>query len=100
MTSLTPFLAKECVIGTGGPWGAVALSKRFEDFIHQQFRTLAPELLTPKYLTSAVKGFNSNIKVSFNPCDKTCEDMMPIPIPGAPDTPKVNLEAGYLSLHK
>jgi hypothetical protein len=99
VTSSDPFSVRECAIGTGGQCGAVTLSKAFEKFITEQFKT-APKLLQQRHINSAVKGFNSALKLNFNPYEDHCELVTQIAIPGAPDHPAVKVRAGYLGLHK
>jgi hypothetical protein len=47
-----------------------------------------------------MRYFDTTVKTSFNPCNEACEPDFDVPLPGAPDTPEINLEDGFLKLSR
>jgi hypothetical protein len=60
----------------------------------------ADRILTPPRLREAMRYFETTIKYAFNPCSDSCETEFDVPLPGAPDTPDIKLEDGFLQLTK
>ena len=100
LVSRHPFNVKECTVGTGAACGAIYLHQNFEKLLHQLLGSRGPEILTPRRLAEAVKNFEGNIKIYFDPFDEDCEDEYEIPLPGAPDIPSIGLVEGFITLSK
>jgi hypothetical protein len=60
----------------------------------------ADTILAPQRLREAMRFFETSIKYVFNPCSESCETEFDVPLPGAPDTPSIKLEDGFLQLTK
>lgn len=87
--------------GTGAACGSIFLTKNFEKLLRDHLGPHCQKVLTPKRLMEAVKHFEGQLKLNFDPYDQTyCDNEFEIPLPGAPDIPSVNLETGYLKLTK
>jgi hypothetical protein len=56
--------------------------------------------LTQRALTQSARAFENLIKCTFDPDDENAEDEYELPLPGAPDSPDIGLEDGYLRLSK
>lgn len=100
MVERQPFSVRECTAGTGAACGAVFLNRNFEKLLHERLDPHDPKVLTPKRLMEAVRNFEGNLKFSFDPFSEECEDEFEVPLPGAPDIPRVGLEEGYIKLSK
>lgn len=86
--------------GTGAACGSIFLAKNFEKLLRDHLGPHCQEVLTPKRVQEAVTQFEGKLKLNFNPYEDYCDNEFEIPLPGAPDIPSVNLEAGYLKLTK
>jgi hypothetical protein len=95
-----PFSVRECTVGTGATCGSIYLTKNFEDLVRRRLGSKAPQILTQKALTQCARAFENLIKCTFDPEDENAEDEYELPIPGAPDSPDIGLEDGYLRLSK
>jgi hypothetical protein len=69
--------------------------------LHERLGPHSQKVLTPKRLLEAIRHFEGNLKLNFDPYDQTfCDEEFEIPLPGAPDILSIDLEAGYLKLSK
>lgn len=100
LVSRHPFKVKECTTGTGEACGAVFVTRNFEKLLHERLGPHSQKVLTPKRMMEAVRNFDGNLKLNFDPYDESCDKEFEIPLPGAPDIPSVGLEEGYLKLSK
>jgi hypothetical protein len=96
--SRDPFSIEECTVGSGAPCGAVYLNKGFESLLRRKLGAKANSVLTPNRLREAMRYFDTGVKCSFNRCNEACETEFDVPLPGAADSPDINLEDGYLKL--
>jgi hypothetical protein len=96
----SPFLLKECTVGTGAACGSMFLNRGFEDLLRRKLGRWADEVLTTSCLEEAFSMFDTRVKCQFNPLSGDCEREYRIPLPGAPNVVHLGLDGGFLRLSK
>ena len=76
------------------------LSDSFERLIRQKLGPRIEGTLNARTLAEAMRSFETQIKCQFNPLGSTYQGAFEVPLPGAPDTPDIGLEGGFMTLAK
>jgi hypothetical protein len=96
--SLTPFTISECSLGTTGSCGSIFLDRAFEKAIRERLGVHADAVLKPRARAEMLRNFCNFLKVEFK--DDEGVPTVDIAVPGAPDIPEANLEAGFMTMSR
>jgi hypothetical protein len=103
VSSLVDKLGALILTASGGICGSMILDERFEDLLKQLFGKTEYENMPSKTKEMAMKYWQDHVKPSFvgELADDEFSDVdYVVPIPGARDNPKIDLEGGFLLLTK